>query len=428
MAAPFVTVQTPTEIQWDDGVVVRFDSATAPAATDGELVRRYDSSELARPEILPNGFMRFEGRIARAGVYNYQRADGSVWRELRPREVVFDPAAMRAFEGLPFTDEHPPGNKVTTANVRQVQRGQVGEPRPDGDHLRARILVTDKPTIESIKGGKVGLSAGYDARLVVRSGTWTRADGTSEPFDAVQMSCVPNHVALTDLGVAGREAVLRADSAGAVEVPRASPPIIPPPRVTEKTVKYTVNGKEYDIPDEVAAHITRVDSDRTRLETESKASKTELERTQGTLAAVQAEAAKTKAEADVAAAQARDAKLVEERLALSTEAAPILEKPIADVVRMDSKAIKVAVITKRSPTLDLTGKGEPYIDAAYDAVMASTRVDSSKTMAGILAGGGNAPPAVTGQGIDADLKAKAEAARAAMVKGQNERWKEKPTT
>jgi hypothetical protein len=122
-------------------------------------IRRFDRGELKSPERLPNGWVKFDGYIARSGILEYRRADGSTWREYRPPEE--NAAAVKTFDSVPLTNDHPREGLLTAENTREFQVGTVSNPQEDGEKVRASVLCTDAATIADIEGGKAELSCGY---------------------------------------------------------------------------------------------------------------------------------------------------------------------------------------------------------------------------------------------------------------------------
>jgi hypothetical protein len=176
---------------------------------------RLDAS-LKPPKRMDNGFLRVEGRIARVGVQEYQRADGSVHRELRLPEEVFDGESLESFQCLPVTNRHPPG-MLTARNAKQFQVGSVGESvRQDGDYVAASMMITDEAAIAAAEAGRSQLSNGYSCEL----------DTTQDPalierwgkYDSIQRKIRGNHVALVDVARAGPGASLRLDAMDAMTV------------------------------------------------------------------------------------------------------------------------------------------------------------------------------------------------------------------
>ena len=116
-------------------------------------VGRYDqldAASLKPPVKMDNGFLRVEGRIARVGVQEYHRVDGTVHRELRLPEEVFHADSLASFAMLPVTNRHPPG-MLTAKNAKAFGVGSVGENvRKDGDYVAAPLILTDADAIASV--------------------------------------------------------------------------------------------------------------------------------------------------------------------------------------------------------------------------------------------------------------------------------------
>lgn len=156
--------------------------------------------------------MRYDGALTRSGVFSYRRADGSIRREYRPDAEVFAAESLASFASVPVTLDHP-SEPVTAANARQYAVGQLdGEPRRDGNHVVATVIVNDAAAIAAIKSGKSQLSNGYEVELDETPGV--TPDG--ERFDATQKMIRGNHVAIVDAARAGKSASLRVDAADMV--------------------------------------------------------------------------------------------------------------------------------------------------------------------------------------------------------------------
>src|SRR5688500_3537555 len=96
---------------------------------------RYDVGGLGPPVELPNGWLKAEGFLTRAGVFAYSNPDGSERLELRPEEEVFDVDSIKSLALVPFTDDHPI-EVLDSTNTKKYQVGTVGEVvRRDGDLL-----------------------------------------------------------------------------------------------------------------------------------------------------------------------------------------------------------------------------------------------------------------------------------------------------
>jgi hypothetical protein len=146
----------------------------------------------------PEGFLRFDARLTRVGVFEYGDGDGNTWGELRTDTEVFEAEAISSFFMSTVTNDHPE-EFVSVANVDGLCIGTVGtDVRRDGDYLVATIQVTDARAIADIRAGKIELSCGYTAQVVTDVGV---SDGI--PHRGRQTHIRGNHVALVDRGRAG---------------------------------------------------------------------------------------------------------------------------------------------------------------------------------------------------------------------------------
>lgn len=175
-------------------------------------VKRYErldftADSLKKPETTPEGFWRVWGRLARTGVQEYRRADGSACKELRtPSDVR---ASLPGFSLAPLTNQHPP-SMLTPDNAKQYVAGAVGDAKFDGKWVTAPITVYDAELIESIKAGRVQVSAGYSCELMDESGEYEGAH-----YDCRQTAIKINHVAIVNTARAGEEARIRLDGTDA---------------------------------------------------------------------------------------------------------------------------------------------------------------------------------------------------------------------
>lgn len=181
-------------------------------------VIRYDREPLRKPTVTPQGFVKYSGVVARAGIYEY-RIDGKITRELRPHEELQSPETLASYDAAPITVEHPPEKDgVTAENVRRHEVGSVsGAARADGDEVIAdSIVVKDAAAIRLVKAGKQELSPGTKCLLDETPGADSRYAYPGNPtgrYDAVQRRIRVNHLALTDNARGGAAIRLRTDSA-----------------------------------------------------------------------------------------------------------------------------------------------------------------------------------------------------------------------
>lgn len=342
----------------------------------------------------PEGFLIGRAVVTNVGVFPYRQADGSVRYELRPPEEVFKDTALASLRGKPLTNDHPT-EAVTPENVKDLAVGSVGDGvSRDEMHVLAPITIVTKDAIAAVRGGKRALSCGYRSKLRTDRVTYPIKDYKDEvvgekvyecpgvwmgvPYDGIQTDLAYNHVAIVHKGRAGDAAVLRLD--GACQLSEDNHP----PQKRENpmsTVKVRLdNDLEYDAAPEVAKAYTAVKAD---LDEALELLNVESEGHAATKADAEKKASGLQAELDVAKEKIKElegkletakgdavdpAKLdaaVKARQALLDIAA---KAGVVDATKLDAAGIKKAVLTKVRPGLALDGKGQVYLDAAFDAV------------------------------------------------------------
>ncbi len=306
-------------------------------------VNRFDRVPI-RAVTTPEGFIEDSPILSRTGIFLYRDGAGKIRREYRPPDEVFSQDHLSSMKGKPITDGHP--GAVTAQNAKAHAVGTVLTPgRQDGEDLRADIIIHD-PT--PIAAGKKELSLGYSVDLDETPGEFN-----GERYDAVQRNLRVNHLALVERGRAGN-ARLSLDAADAV--------------ITEET---TMNmekvrldsGISYDAAPEVAQELNRVRQDATkaRVDADKEAARAD---------AAEAEVKKLKTDADKMREDAR--KDIRARMDLEAKADSHGVKIKQD---QSDRDIQVAVITAiRGDGVDLTGKSDDYVSAAYDLAVADKQV------------------------------------------------------
>ncbi len=159
---------------------------------------RYDRAVI-RAEKTDDGYLIDTPVVGRVGIQEYRRPDGSIRRELRTPDDVFDADSLASFAGKPITDDHP-AERVTAANAKKLMIGTMtGTGVQEDGTVKAPIVIYDADAIDKIeRGGKRELSLGYRVELDETPGEW---DGC--PYDAVQRKIRINHLALVRTGRAG---------------------------------------------------------------------------------------------------------------------------------------------------------------------------------------------------------------------------------
>lgn len=168
-------------------------------------VKRLDSVPLEKVEYTPEGFLIDRPIVTSVGVFEYTNPDGSIRRELRLPEHVFDEKSLATYEGKPVIITHDAG-RVDKDNVGDEIVGTIlSKGEPDGDNVRAKIIIHD---IDAVKRSNLReLSLGYDLVLDETPGEWN-----GQAYDAIQTEIVINHLAIVREARAGEQARLNIDS------------------------------------------------------------------------------------------------------------------------------------------------------------------------------------------------------------------------
>lgn len=142
--------------------------------------------------------------LTRTGIFKYKLEDGSERRELRRPEDVFDPASLASYEGKPIIITHD-AQAIDKNNARRERVGTILTPgQQDGETVRAKIVIDDPDAVKA--SGLRELSVGYYQDLIMEPGEWE-----GEPYDAIQTHIRVNHLALVAVARAGDDARLNMD-------------------------------------------------------------------------------------------------------------------------------------------------------------------------------------------------------------------------
>jgi len=228
-------------------VAIRFDRGSAVS--------------VKQPYTTEDGTLLAEATFARDGVLEYQRADGSVRRELRPAEE--NQKALPQFGLAPVTIEHPDVGLLTEDNATDYRKGISLQDvvYGKGGFVRGAIAVYDSLAKDLITSReKVEVSAGYRCDLDETPGIWIDSDGARYRYDAVQRNIRVNHIALTSRGRAGPDVCVRIDSLDDPDVayqtsqPEVLTTTTDRPKGKPRMANLRIDGAEYsEVPEVVAA-------------------------------------------------------------------------------------------------------------------------------------------------------------------------------
>ena len=328
---------------------------------------REDAYEAGPPRRTTEGFVTFDAWATRIGVFNYMTKDGTVRRELRLPEHVFDPKSMETLASKPVTDEHPP-ELLTAETAARHTRGWTGERvRRDGDKLAATATIIDAQLAgKVIRGEAVQVSCGYACDLVVQSGEWR-----GEEYDAIQTNIKYNHLAVVPRGRAGPEVKLRTDS----DAPEGG---------GRTMTKVNIDGVEIEVSEAAAIAIKgHMDARKTKqqqMQEEMDAKKAALDKLQAEYDGMKASLDKMQAKCDAAEDKVKELEaarqdaaslqaLVDARIKLVERAKALA--PDAKFDGLTDIQVMTVALEAAVPGVKLDGKSADYVEARFDAALGS---------------------------------------------------------
>ena len=168
-------------------------------------VFRLDSLPLNQTYYTAEGYLIDRPIVTSTGIFEYLNPDGSIRRELRLPEDVFDPQSLASYKGKPIIVTHDAG-LITKDNVGREEVGTIlSEGYRSGNDVRAEIIIHDTDTMK--RAGLKALSLGYNLDLDETPGEWN-----GQHYDAIQRNIRINHLALVREARAGEQARLNIDS------------------------------------------------------------------------------------------------------------------------------------------------------------------------------------------------------------------------
>lgn len=320
-------------------------------------VVRYDQQNLDSLKLkeTPEGFLEGFAVATRVGVFQYQRADGSIQREFRPPEEVFNEDSINSFKMLPITDNHP-DEMVNADNAKELSIGFTGQEikKIDEQYMAPYLKITDKKAVQNAKQGlKKGLSWGYKVNLVKKDGIYK-----GERYDYIQTNIRGNHLAIVHQGRAGDQAKLRVDSEDAICVFNTNF------NDNQKNMKkYRLDGKDIEVAEEVAAKLDSDAAEISSLKNTNKEQKSKIDSLEG-----ERDALKTKVEAESKKDHSAEiAEKVKAKVALIKKAGEFF-KADEDLTSLTEREIHVKAINAVQPDAKFDGRSDEYVAATFDTI------------------------------------------------------------
>lgn len=168
-------------------------------------LRRIDSISVDQTYYTDEGYLVDHPVVTTCGVFEYKRPDGSIERELRLPEDVFDKKSLDSYKGKPIIITHDAG-EVDKENVHTEQIGTImSAGYRDGDNVRCEIIIHDTNALKNC--GLKELSLGYNLDTLYSPGVYN-----GEKYDCIQKNIEINHLAIVRAARAGEDARLNIDS------------------------------------------------------------------------------------------------------------------------------------------------------------------------------------------------------------------------
>lgn len=308
-------------------------------------INRFDVIELKSATKTDEGFILDTPVVSRTGVFDYLNEDGSIRREYRPPEEVFNADSLASLKGKPITVEHP-DELVTDSNAKYLTIGtMLSEGRKDGENLVTDIVIHSP----SDMGNRRGLSLGYSLDLEETPG-----EINGERYDAIQRNIRYNHLSIVKNGRAGAVARLNMDKCQIVENQ---------PEESKMPKVRLDNGIEYEVTPEVEAAFGKLRKDNADLQTKAESTQAKADALQARVDSFPSELDKVKREARVDA---------EQRIQLEATA----KQFNVDCAGKTNIEVKKAIIVAINKDADLSNKSDAYIDARFDVALETVDADA----------------------------------------------------
>nr|DAY53715.1 MAG TPA: protein of unknown function (DUF2213) [Caudoviricetes sp.] len=336
-----------------------------------------------------DGFLRDSPIVARTGIYIYQQPDGTIRREYRPPEEVFDADSEASFVGKPIVVGHPASGIVNSDTAQDLAIGTIlssGYPK-DETNIACDIVIHNPSAI----GEKRGLSLGY--RVDIEEAPGITPDG--QQYDVIQRNIRINHLAVVDRARAGAKARLNLDGDEIIEG-------------VETKMKIKIDSVDFEVDEKIANYVNSLqnkeENARVKLDTANTELKTVKE--QNTVLKADADTLKAKADAMTAERDALKAKVdaadAEKEKAVK-EAVEAVKADMQERAELEETA-KIAKVEKTDgltnaelkegivkaafgESFKLDGASDAYLDGAYSAAKEMLRNDNAKNQAAKAKGG-----------------------------------------
>lgn len=323
---------------------------------------RIDFGTLSSVIKTQQGYLKAPCFATRAGIFNYINNDGTIRRELRPPEEVFDSESLKTLSGIPVTLEHPPV-MLDANNTAEYAKGYTGDlVEKVDDFVSCGLTVTDINLINSVETNeKRETSCGYSCELEEVSGIWN-----NQHYDAIQRKIRYNHLAIVAKGRAGSEVKVRLDSCN---VQLIEEQIMLKVRIDNQEVELS------EVAEKVISEKLKKDSmSLEELSAQLALLQAEIEKLKGEKEGMSLEMDACKKEMDAAIAEKEAQKMDSAKIhSAAMERVTLIKcaEKLIPQVKLDSlsnKEIKVEVIKSKKPDFKADAVSEAFVDGMFDGL------------------------------------------------------------
>lgn len=132
--------------------------------------QRLDSMPLDKTYYTEEGYLVDHPIVTTCGIFEYKKSDGTTRRELRLPEYVFEEKSLESYKGKPIIITHD-AVEVDKNNVHKEQIGTImSAGYRDGDNVRCEIIIHDTNALQ--RCGLKELSLGYSLDTDDTPGVW----------------------------------------------------------------------------------------------------------------------------------------------------------------------------------------------------------------------------------------------------------------
>jgi len=328
----------------------------------------------SKREYSPEGFLKVPARISRVGMQIYTAAEmGLVDRDpteiinvYRSPEEVFSNGSMNSFALKPITNNHPP-ELVDTHNSKQYSVGLSGhEILKDNTYCTTVLTITDEVAIKAIESGKCELSNGYEADIEWSKGV--APDGSK--YDAIQRNIRGNHIAIVERGRAGAACRVADNYTGDLNTMK----------------KIIIDGVEYEVSEQVAQAVSKVQARCKDAEEETKKAKEKAKEAEDEAEEEKKKAKKTedtmKAKLDESTSKILTTTQLDSKLNKRLQLISDCQKMVPGIKweGKDETTLKSEVVTTLCPNVQIDSESETYISARYDILREQSATTSINAM------------------------------------------------